>query len=246
MARLLARRTAALAAAAAAAVSLASLSTTAATASSGSAAVGVGADATTAAAAARPLHFVAADVNLGSPEKLQKGRQGEDALFVTKYAVGLADGVGGWAEVGIDAGEYSRALMGHAKNYALDAALDADLEAGVDIDPRAALGFAADNTRVQGSSTAVIATIGGSGKLRLINLGDSAAMVWRYERPLTLAPPMPLTPAEAAKLWSLQLRTKEQTFGFNAPIQIQYRSDGNDAYMADAYTFLPQVGDLRT
>jgi protein phosphatase PTC7 len=36
---------------------------------------------------------------------------GEDALFTTPTAVGVADGVGGWRELKIDPGEYSRSLM---------------------------------------------------------------------------------------------------------------------------------------
>jgi len=48
---------------------------------------------------------------LPHPDKVDRG--GEDAYFISNHgvAIGVADGVGGWAEVGIDAGEYSRLLM---------------------------------------------------------------------------------------------------------------------------------------
>ena len=51
---------------------------------------------------------------LPHPEKEHRG--GEDAYFIHKgeCCVGVADGVGGWAEVGVDPGLYSRELMQHA------------------------------------------------------------------------------------------------------------------------------------
>lgn len=42
---------------------------------------------------------------------------GEDAFFISRVgcgALGVADGVGGWAEEGVDASAYSRGLMLHA------------------------------------------------------------------------------------------------------------------------------------
>lgn len=35
----------------------------------------------------------------------------EDAYFITSNALGIADGVGGWAQLGIDSGVFARALM---------------------------------------------------------------------------------------------------------------------------------------
>ncbi|KAJ1495761.1 hypothetical protein T484DRAFT_1761125 [Baffinella frigidus] len=55
------------------------------------------------------------------PEKAHKG--GEDAFFVLTHdaghgsGCGVADGVGGWAEQGVDSGEYSRALMKEAHRH---------------------------------------------------------------------------------------------------------------------------------
>lgn len=44
------------------------------------------------------------------PAKLERG--GEDAHFILgSYAIGVADGVGGWSKNGVDPGEYSRELM---------------------------------------------------------------------------------------------------------------------------------------
>jgi protein phosphatase PTC7 len=48
------------------------------------------------------------------PDPIKKAG-GEDAHFIletkNRYAVGVADGVGGWSEVGVDSGIYSRSLM---------------------------------------------------------------------------------------------------------------------------------------
>lgn len=48
------------------------------------------------------------------PEKVAKG--GEDAYFTNKSFLAVADGVGGWIELGIDPGLYSKELCLHMKN----------------------------------------------------------------------------------------------------------------------------------
>ena len=56
--------------------------------------------------------FVAAGVNLPKLESSVNERTGEDGFFVSAHAVGVADGVGGWTSVGIDAGKMSRKASG--------------------------------------------------------------------------------------------------------------------------------------
>jgi serine/threonine protein phosphatase PrpC len=51
------------------------------------------------------------------PEKAYKG--GEDAYFVTNHSVGVSDGVGGWAEQGVDPAIYSNQLMNGAEEAAV-------------------------------------------------------------------------------------------------------------------------------
>lgn len=51
------------------------------------------------------------------PHKVWKG--GEDALFVSKNIVLIADGVGGWAKMGIDSGVYARKLVSIVKELIL-------------------------------------------------------------------------------------------------------------------------------
>lgn len=47
------------------------------------------------------------------PEKAFKG--GEDAVFASKNALVVADGVSGWSKMGIDPSIYSRQLVSHVK-----------------------------------------------------------------------------------------------------------------------------------
>ena len=66
------------------------------------------------AAGRRDFKFEASSFMVPHPEKASKG--GEDAVCVSKTGklIGVADGVGGWAEVGVDPSEYSRSLMKHS------------------------------------------------------------------------------------------------------------------------------------
>lgn len=65
---------------------------------------------------AKPLHqfkFKYGASLLPHPEKAYKG--GEDALFASDHVLLVADGVGGWADSGIDPGLYSKKLVSLAE-----------------------------------------------------------------------------------------------------------------------------------
>lgn len=63
----------------------------------------------------RALKLLSGSCYLPHPDKEETG--GEDAHFIwDEQAIGVADGVGGWADHGVDAGQYSRALMSHASD----------------------------------------------------------------------------------------------------------------------------------
>lgn len=100
-----------------------------------------------------PLAFIAQGFVRDDPEK---HHQGEDALFIARRGLGVADGVGGWSRQGIDSGEYSRSLMQHAFEYTQQHQDD------LEVDPYEALEYAYKRTNVPGSTTAVIAC-GGRG-----------------------------------------------------------------------------------
>ncbi|KAF8072688.1 protein phosphatase 2C [Scenedesmus sp. PABB004] len=112
---------------------------------------------------------------LPHPDKAHRG--GEDSFFIADHqaAVGVADGVGGWAEIGVDAGAYARLLMVHAKEAADSAA--EDLAAGT-LSSQAILESAFYRTNVQGSSTACVLVVNGT-TLSASNLGDSGFVLVR-------------------------------------------------------------------
>lgn len=76
---------------------------------------------------------------------------GEDAYFICseEQVVGVADGVGGWADVGVDAGDYARELM-------LQSRIAVAQEPHGYIDPARVMFRAHARTKCPGSSTACI------------------------------------------------------------------------------------------
>ena len=84
-------------------------------------------------------------------------------------ALGVADGVGGWAELGIDSGKFSRELMEQCRRF--------HERGGID-DPQAVLCKAFDSTTSIGTSTACLLTLHGD-MLRAANVGDSSFILLR-------------------------------------------------------------------
>jgi len=107
------------------------------------------------------------------PDKTETG--GEDACFVLKTfsVVGVMDGVGGWAEEGVDASAYSRLFAQTAVGAVLSGKYD----------PSVVLAYAHKCTRMEGSCTACVASlilspaIGNNSVLRVGNIGDTGAIV---------------------------------------------------------------------
>jgi hypothetical protein len=85
------------------------------------------------------------------PHPLKSETGGEDAYFICseEQVVGVADGVGGWADVGIDAGNYARELMLQSKRAVAQ-------EPHGYINPTRVLMRAHAKTNCRGSSTACI------------------------------------------------------------------------------------------
>jgi len=123
------------------------------------------------------------------PQKAQKG--GEDAHFISPIAMGVADGVGGWAEVGIDPALYAQKLMESAKQA---------IEEKNFYEPLQILQDAYDTASiVTGSSTACIVVIQ-ENSLKAVNLGDSGFLVVRNNE--------------------IYFKSKEQQHSFNFPFQL--------------------------
>ncbi|XP_047962038.1 probable protein phosphatase 2C 55 [Salvia hispanica] len=125
---------------------------------------------------------------------------GEDAHFIdqTAQVIGVADGVGGWARKGVDAGEYARELMRNAER-------SVNGSAPADVDPKSVIAAAFSRTKAAGSSTACIISLAGN-RLRAANVGDSGFMVIRRG--------------------SIIFRSPAQVWGFNAPYQLERRVRG--------------------
>ncbi|KAJ1602900.1 hypothetical protein NDA14_001812 [Ustilago hordei] len=148
-------------------------------------------------------------------ELLRGGEAGEDSLMCTSMsvagdvAIGVADGVGGWTENGIDPSLFSQALMFHASKSAATA--PANPESGAA--PNRILAEAFEKVLkeplvVAGSATACILTLNSSnGTLRSANLGDSGFVILRQgtgkQGVFHASPPQQLgfnTPLQLAKL----------------------------------------------
>jgi len=138
------------------------------------------------------LMFKSGVAILPHPHKVAKG--GEDACFVSSdgKVLAVADGVGGWADVGVDPAFYSRALMTGAKaltdkpNYSKNP---------VDVMQAGFLSTAG----IKGSSTCCVVVLD-NGVLRSANIGDSGFMLVRDKKVL--------------------FRSKEQQYSFNFPYQL--------------------------
>ncbi|CAJ1942591.1 unnamed protein product [Sphenostylis stenocarpa] len=120
---------------------------------------------------AERLKLFSGSCYLPHPDKEDYG--GEDAHFicVDEQTVGVADGVGGWADVGVNAGLFARELMSHSVR-----AIEEEPKGSVD--PARVLEKAHSFTKAKGSSTACIITLTDMG-LHAINLGDSGFIVIR-------------------------------------------------------------------
>ncbi|KAJ6836395.1 putative protein phosphatase 2C 55 [Iris pallida] len=119
----------------------------------------------------RALKLLSGSCYLPHPEKEETG--GEDAHFicVDEHALGVADGVGGWADLGVDAGQYARELMSHSVTAIQE-------EPKGYIDPARVLEKAYSSTKARGSSTACIIALTDQG-VHAVNLGDSGFIVVR-------------------------------------------------------------------
>lgn len=165
-----------------------------------------------AATASRPslLHsaaFFTASVGVGAcPKRRNKQsneESGEDAYFVNKtsdrVSSGVFDGVGGWADSGVDPSIFSSGLAKHcAAVSSSDPAVV--LQQGYD-------GLQGDVCVEMGSSTACVATLSlSSAKLAVANLGDSGFLIVDVSGKITY-------------------ESQPQIYFFNAPYQLAKMPD---------------------
>ncbi|CAK8996313.1 unnamed protein product [Durusdinium trenchii] len=173
------------------------------------------------------LRLAFAAACLPHPEKVEKG--GEDGYFAcpARRAFGVADGVGGWADNGVDPGLFARRLLqlcleGIEEQSDLHEAL---LEATQRI----------LKEKLEGGSTALLGQLDGS-TMGILNLGDSGAMLLR---PALRTPPQSDSPLLFPRV---VFRSCDQTHYFNCPYQL---GSGNAPVEApDFIRVRVRIGDL--
>ena len=140
-----------------------------------------------------------------------KRDSGEDAFFAatiggssSHVAFGVADGVGGWQDQGVDPSEFSHGLCGYMAGsaYTLEGL---EAESPETVRPQKLLQLAYDavigNPRiVAGGCTASLATVGAEGNLETANLGDSGYLLFGPGK--------------------VSYRSDVQTHAFNTPFQL--------------------------
>ncbi|XP_016437419.1 putative protein phosphatase 2C 55 [Nicotiana tabacum] len=153
---------------------------------------------------------------LPHPAKVKIG--GEDAHFIygPAQAIGVADGVGGWADLGIDAGEYARELMSNSISTIQEEPKDS-------IDLIKVLEKAHIRTKARGSSTACIIALTDE-DLYAVNLGDSGFMLVRHGSAIFKSP--------------------AQLHGFNFPYQLEGSSAGDLPSLAEVFKIAVAPGDV--
>jgi len=173
-----------------------------------------------------------AKVKDGARSVLRKesGYGGEDAYFAIEHegasALGVADGVYMWRLQGIDAGEFSRALMDNAAKAVKQGAKDAR-----EVLHAAAAEVAA--AEVKGSATACIVHINTKkSKLSSANLGDSGFMVIREGDPLQ------------GELRQVLHVSEAQEHEFGRPFQLGHHEAANSPDHLDFYCTSVQPGDV--
>jgi len=193
----------------------------------------VGGGAGAASAPGGPLRLRIGACCLPHPDKAHYG--GEDAHFVSAVgggALGVADGVGGWADSGVNPAEYSRSLMTVACAYleGRDAVYSPSAPpAGPRLDPRGALDTAHRKTRLPGSATACVVQLDAPRRaLRAANLGDSGFIV--------------------ARRGAIAARSAPLQHFFDCPFQFgaypEYVEATDTAEQADAYDIAVEPGDV--
>ncbi|CAF1088207.1 unnamed protein product [Rotaria sordida] len=130
---------------------------------------------------------------------------GDDAFFITKHRLGdflgVADGVGGWREHGIDPSLFSRSLMDACKSLIDNKLIDLNPSTLKELLSKGYKQLLEDKQCIIGSSTACIVALHNEERiLHTANLGDSGFVVIRKN--------------------TIVHRSQEQQHYFNSPFQL--------------------------
>ncbi|MEW5302347.1 MAG: hypothetical protein WDW38_000362 [Sanguina aurantia] len=153
-------------------------------------------------------------------DKVEKG--GEDAFFISPSGyggIGVADGVSGWADEGIDPAEYPRTLMAHTQ--------EAYEASDGQISSRDVIRYSQNLTTMPGSSTVTLAFMREGGLLEVANVGDSGVRLLRRGRVVYASEP--------------QQHAFNMPFQLSHPINVPGPDNADDADVAHLAT---QPGDV--
>ncbi|GMH38801.1 hypothetical protein BSKO_06699 [Bryopsis sp. KO-2023] len=166
------------------------------------------------------LKLVAGGHIIPHEDKVEKG--GEDDYFISTVglgAIGVADGVSGWANDDVDPALYPRALLKYGQ--------EAYEEKGGDMTPQDILAHGQYRAKLLGSSTACVAVMKEGNKLEIANLGDSGFRLLRKGEVLAAS--------------------EAQEHEFNFPYQLShpdYVTGGEFAKDSDIYNLDVRPGDV--
>lgn len=141
---------------------------------------------------------------VSNPHFKKKAKGGEDSHYVTDDIIAIADGVGGWSELGIDPAKYSRTLCENIK-------LNSQNIGKINKDScRLLLVKSAQETNVMGSSTCLVALFDKeTNTLFTSYIGDSAYLILKFN----------------GLCYDLSFKSEEQQHEFNMPYQIGTKGD---------------------
>lgn len=194
----------------------------------------------------RPLLIDSSGFSLPHPEKVQSGSKGinrkgyghggEDAYFYASnangvFAIGVADGVYEWRNMGIDPGNWSRKLMQSAR-FSVEAGTTDVLR----VMQAAVRSLHSDG--VQGSSTACIVLIDTlQGRLAAANLGDSGFMLLGHRRDGRAT-------SGGQRGLRIRYRSPQQEHSFGHPYQVGHHASSDSPEDAMLSTVLLHPGDV--
>eukprot|EP00927_Polykrikos_kofoidii_P061015 TRINITY_DN55904_c0_g1_i1.p1 TRINITY_DN55904_c0_g1~~TRINITY_DN55904_c0_g1_i1.p1 ORF type:complete len:369 (-),score=46.77 TRINITY_DN55904_c0_g1_i1:121-1227(-) len=183
------------------------------------------------------LRLTFAGACLPHPDKAKRG--GEDGYFACPrtQSFGVADGVGGWIEAGVDPGEFARGILRFA-HKGIDQSVCGRQDRTAEADLHKILLESWERLaeeQLQGGTTAVLGQLNGS-DLCVLNLGDSGVMVLR---PATRKNPF----FEQMRIFPrVMFRSSDQTHYFNCPYQLS--SGGRLEDVPDFARIRVRAGDL--
>ena len=181
------------------------------------------------------IFFNYAITSLPHLEKRDKG--GEDASCASERLIAVADGVGGWNEVGVDPALYSNELMRNVlKQY----------KEGKENTLMGLFSKACKDTKSRGSSTCCICRLKESSStttLETLNLGDSGYLIIRPSINLnpSITPSNPaITTSPISELtFNIIFKSEEQQHSFNFPYQVGEGGDNPQSAQINSHQILP-------